>query len=140
VKQAPVNALKPKQRTKLRIALGRIYYTLRRHLGYTSAARFAKDSASEQLPLVVFGHQTPLLRKLKGVDMWLQRRFSPRCGRRPVPTVEFNLLDDLAYPLRVVERHRHSLMYFLILIELNPLGAVQLASIITLTFDLLKLS
>lgn len=73
VNKPPVNAIKPKQRTKLRIALGRVYYTLRRHVEwYTSNTRFAKVRPSEQLPVVVFQHQTPLLRRLKGVDMWLQ--------------------------------------------------------------------
>ena len=73
MKQVPVNALKPKQRTKLRIALGRMYYTLRRQVEwFTSSTRFASARVSEQLPVVVFEHQTPLLRKLKGVDMWLQ--------------------------------------------------------------------
>ena len=73
VSKAPVNAIKPQQRTKLRIALGRFYYTFRRNVEwYTSNTRFAKARPSEQLPVIVFQHQTPLLRQLKGVDMWLQ--------------------------------------------------------------------
>lgn len=65
--------LKPKPRSRLRIALGMLYYRGRRYLQwFLSSKRYAKKRLAEQLPVVVFQHQTPLLRKLKGVDMWLQ--------------------------------------------------------------------
>lgn len=65
--------LKPRTRSALRLILGRIYYTTRRYiywwLGNTTFARICQN---DLLPNVVYQHQTPLLRKLKDVDMWLQ--------------------------------------------------------------------
>ncbi|TPG70869.1 vancomycin resistance protein [Brevibacillus laterosporus] len=71
MKQIP--SLRPKIRSRLRIWLGTTYYRLRRYgEWYLSDTRFALKKSPELLPVPVFSHQTPLLRKLKNVDMWLQ--------------------------------------------------------------------
>ncbi|MDR1630502.1 MAG: VanW family protein [Oscillospiraceae bacterium] len=62
----------PIHRSKLRAKLGRAYYgMLRRTLWVTMRRRFAKTKAGP-LPCVEFCHRTPLLRKLKDVDMQYQ--------------------------------------------------------------------
>jgi len=65
--------LRPRQRSALRLLLGRSYYIIRRYLIWTfGSTKFARIIQSDLLPQVVFRHQTPLLRKLKDVEMWLQ--------------------------------------------------------------------
>ncbi|MDD2497625.1 MAG: VanW family protein [Desulfitobacteriaceae bacterium] len=65
--------LKPRSRCALRLLLGRIYYTIKRYLAWWSGkTRFARSRQSVLLPKVVIQHHTPLIRKLKDVDMWLQ--------------------------------------------------------------------
>lgn len=65
--------LKPRSRSALRLLLGRIYYTIKRYLAWWSGkTRFARSRQSALLPQVVIQHHTPLIRKLKDVDMWLQ--------------------------------------------------------------------
>jgi len=61
--------LRPQNRTPLRLALGKAYFRLRRRLG--SNPPFLMPS-SDRLPHQHFTHQSPLLRKLKDVDMQLQ--------------------------------------------------------------------
>lgn len=66
--------MKPVKRTKARIALGKIYYTYFRYLEWCFGnTKFSKRIESNILPYTVFEHQTPLLRQLKDVDMWLQQ-------------------------------------------------------------------
>lgn len=65
--------MKPIKRSKIRIFLGKGYYTFMRYLEwYFGDKKYAKVKQSEKLPYIVFTHKTPLLRKLKNVDMWLQ--------------------------------------------------------------------
>ncbi|MDD4049331.1 MAG: VanW family protein [Clostridia bacterium] len=65
--------MKPKKRTLVRIKLGRIYYTIARYKKwYFGRQKFAKKFDNELYPVVIFEHRTPLFRKLKNVDMWLQ--------------------------------------------------------------------
>lgn len=65
--------MNPIKRSKIRIMLGRIYYKLRRYIEwYLGEKRYAKKSSNTLLPMTVFKHQTPMLRKLKNVDMWMQ--------------------------------------------------------------------
>ena len=65
-------SVKPVQRGSLRLELGRAYYTIKRYLSwFLSGEKFAYISM-EKLPYVCFSHQTPLIRKLKDVDMYLQ--------------------------------------------------------------------
>lgn len=65
--------LKTKKRSKTRIMLGMKYYTLKRYFewvfGKKTYAKIRKDSACKYQ---CFQHQTPLYRKLKDVDMWMQ--------------------------------------------------------------------
>jgi len=50
-----------------------MFYTLKRHAEWMFGTKqYAIVSHQEPLPVAVFKHQTPLMRKLKGVDMWLQ--------------------------------------------------------------------
>ncbi|MBD7966756.1 MULTISPECIES: VanW family protein [Paenibacillus] len=65
--------MKPIKRSKLRIKLGTAYYRSRRYVEwYFGGTRFAQKQSSTVLPYKVASHKTPLLRKLKDVDMWLQ--------------------------------------------------------------------
>ncbi len=53
--------------------MGRKYYILRRKWRWLfQRKKFAKNRSPEGLPELAFHHQTPLLRKLKDVDMWMQ--------------------------------------------------------------------
>ncbi|UMZ73428.1 VanW family protein [Natranaerofaba carboxydovora] len=63
----------PIKRSELRITLGKCYYKFKRYLQWCfSGERWAKTYNNEVLSEKVFEHQTPLLRKLKNVDMWMQ--------------------------------------------------------------------
>lgn len=65
--------IKPIKRSKIRIFLGKIYYTTKRYLEwYFGSLKYAKAPKKENLKNVYFQHKTPLLRQLKDVDMWLQ--------------------------------------------------------------------
>ena len=65
--------LKPIQRSKLRILCGKVYYTFLRYTEwYLSRKRYADKIEPKALPHIVASHQTPLLRKLRNVDMQLQ--------------------------------------------------------------------
>ena len=64
---------KPEQRSNLRMALGKRWFILKRHAQWhLSSTRYAKSRSTELLEHVHARHRTPLLRQLKGVDMWLQ--------------------------------------------------------------------
>jgi vancomycin resistance protein VanW len=64
----------PKKRSRIRIAVGKLYYTIKRYLDwYFGGVKYAKSRTAELLPYSCFKHQTPLIRKLKDVDMWLQQ-------------------------------------------------------------------
>ena len=65
--------LKPRPRTKLRLKLGKVYYTyLRYALWLIKNQAFAKHHSQRLLPYIHFGHETILLRQLKDVDMQYQ--------------------------------------------------------------------
>ncbi len=65
--------MKPKKRSSLRIKLGKLYYTSRRYITwYLGSKKYALNRQDSLLPYTVFNHKTPLLRKLKDVDMQLQ--------------------------------------------------------------------
>lgn len=60
-------------RSKVRRALGRRYFTAKRHLTWQlSKTGFATRQKETPLDFEVFEHSSVLLRKLKDVDMWLQ--------------------------------------------------------------------
>ena len=64
---------KPVARSNLRLKCGMLYYgTMRKFLWISMARKFARVHAKEPLKYVCFSHKTPLRRKLKDVDMWLQ--------------------------------------------------------------------
>jgi vancomycin resistance protein VanW len=65
--------IKPKKRSKIRIAAGKSFYTLQRYfLWYFGGEKYAKRRTDHLLHYTAFKHQTPLIRKLKDVDMWMQ--------------------------------------------------------------------
>lgn len=65
--------VKPIRRSALRRKLGRQYFIFRRKWRwYFSGTKYQRKCQKATLPQVVFKHQTPLLRKLKDVDMWMQ--------------------------------------------------------------------
>ena len=63
----------PARRGGLRLWLGKRYFCARRWLWWhTSGVRFARRRPEFPRPVLCFRHSTPLLRKLKDVDMWMQ--------------------------------------------------------------------
>ena len=65
--------MQPIKRSKLRLFLGKNYYTLRKHMQWRlSKEKYADRQEKEIRPHLYFSHKTPLYRKLKNVDMWLQ--------------------------------------------------------------------
>ncbi|SBW03937.1 VanW-like protein [uncultured Eubacteriales bacterium] len=63
----------PVKRSSLRLKLGMTYYGLRRRLLWLRMRKvFASVRRAEPLPFSCSSHKTPLLRKLKDVDMWMQ--------------------------------------------------------------------
>jgi len=67
-----MNQLKPKKRSKLRIKFGTLYYRFKRYLfWYFSNTSFAKVSDT-QCTYLVKERRSPIYRKLKDTDMWLQ--------------------------------------------------------------------
>lgn len=67
------NELRPKKRGRLRLAAGKWCYTAARYgLWYLGRVRFARTRSQDLLPCEAFAHRTPLLRKLRDVDMWYQ--------------------------------------------------------------------
>ncbi|MCK5616745.1 VanW family protein [Candidatus Pacearchaeota archaeon] len=66
--------IKPKRRSKLRVLLGTTYYTFKKYYyWYFSRVNFAKEIKKEYFPIKIFSHKTIMLRKLKDVDMCMQR-------------------------------------------------------------------
>lgn len=66
--------LRPVRRGRLRLAAGQLYYALRRRLWWVwGGCRFALVRAVESLEYSHVEHRTPLLRRLRGADMALQR-------------------------------------------------------------------
>ena len=64
---------KPVKRSKLRLFLGMRYYIFRRCLKWVFGGfKFARHKINDQLKFECFCHKTPLLRKLKDVEMYLQ--------------------------------------------------------------------
>ena len=64
---------KPQHRSPLRTALGKAWFITRRRLQwYWPGKRYATTRNATHLQYEHTSHRTPLLRQLKGVDMWLQ--------------------------------------------------------------------
>lgn len=65
--------LKPKKRTRFRLMIGKLYFTYMRYFYWIFGdIKFSKHKSDTLLPYIYFTHKTPLLRKLKDVDMYLQ--------------------------------------------------------------------
>ncbi|MFD1135888.1 VanW family protein [Paenibacillus urinalis] len=65
--------MKPVPRSKLRIKLGTAYFRTKRYTEwYFGRTNFAKEQSNTIYPHELARHQTPLLRRLKNVEMWLQ--------------------------------------------------------------------
>ena len=65
--------LKPKKRSKLRLFLGKNYYTYKRYLLWLSPKyKFAKNKLDKDLKFKCFEHKSLLLRQLRDVDMIYQ--------------------------------------------------------------------
>lgn len=65
--------LKPIYRSKIRLFFGSRYYRMRRYFHwYFSSISYASEQRDDQLEHLIVNHKTPMLRKLKDVDMWLQ--------------------------------------------------------------------
>lgn len=63
----------PKKRSDLRRKLGAYFYGSKRKLEWIRMRKeFALTRESELLPFTYYSHHTPLIRKLKNADMWLQ--------------------------------------------------------------------
>lgn len=62
------------KRSKIRLLLGRDYFTLKRYMDwYFSRKKYARTINRKNMqPYVIFTHKTPLIRNLKRVDMYLQ--------------------------------------------------------------------
>ena len=64
----------PKKRSNLRLKLGGAYFSAQRKLRWLSMRKhFARERSREDLAYQAVSHHTPLMRKLKDVDMQLQR-------------------------------------------------------------------
>ncbi len=64
---------KPRTRGRVRKALGREFYILKRRLRWWRERRsFARERLDQPLPHLLFEHRSMLLRPLKDVDMYLQ--------------------------------------------------------------------
>ena len=67
------NNMKPIKRSKVRILFGKMFFTFTRYLQwYFSRKKYAKRSSNSLFSYTSFLHSTPLFRKLKDVDMWMQ--------------------------------------------------------------------
>ena len=64
---------KPKQRSRLHLALGKAWFiNKRRAQWYFGDTRYATRRSPEALDHLHIAHKTPMLRELRNVDMWLQ--------------------------------------------------------------------
>lgn len=64
---------KLKKRSKIRLLLGKVYYLAKRYKQwYIGGKNYSKTIVKERYPYFVYKHSTPLIRKLKDVDMYLQ--------------------------------------------------------------------
>lgn len=72
-KNMKIGTKKPLHRSKLRSILGMQYYGLLRKIMWIKMRKiFASEKAQSNLPYTQFTHKTPILRRLKDVDMWYQ--------------------------------------------------------------------
>ena len=61
------------KRSKVRLFFGKIYYLAKRYKQWHfSGKKYSRALIEERYPFIIFKHSTPLIRKLKDVDMFLQ--------------------------------------------------------------------
>ena len=65
---------RPRDRSRIRMLIGKTYFSWCRYLQWhTGGIKYARSvQPDELLPHMVCRHRTPLLRRLRNVDMWLQ--------------------------------------------------------------------
>ncbi|UJF36253.1 VanW family protein [Paenibacillus hexagrammi] len=69
----PRHSLAPRHRSAIRTYMGVKWFRLRRYMNwYLSRTVFASTKHDGHFPHLIFRHQTPLLRELRNVDMWMQ--------------------------------------------------------------------
>lgn len=67
------SAMKPIRRSRMRLFFGKRYFTWKRYgIWLTNSRKRATRREPNALPELAFSHATPLLRRLRGVDMQLQ--------------------------------------------------------------------
>lgn len=66
---------RPVKRSDLRMLLGKLYYTWRRYFQWVfhRSIKYASCFKEIPLPYLIASHSTPLYRRLRNVDMWLQQ-------------------------------------------------------------------
>lgn len=53
--------------------MGKLYYTYKRYIDwFFGDIEYSKNISEDLLPIIAYAHRTPLLRKLRNVDMWMQ--------------------------------------------------------------------
>ncbi len=64
----------PQSRSKIRHNLGKLFFTAKRRLSWIKYGRnYAQLKKPDiRLPYLIYSHKTPLVRKLRNVDMWMQ--------------------------------------------------------------------
>ncbi len=66
--------LKPKYRSGIRSHLGKLFYTYKRFLyWYLGEEKYSRVRESQCLDYLISTHRTPLYRKLRNVEMWIQQ-------------------------------------------------------------------
>lgn len=64
--------LPPQRRTRLRRLFGRLFFVWKRRLHWTWSDKKWAKRKENPLDFIVFEHQTPLIRRLRALDMYLQ--------------------------------------------------------------------
>jgi vancomycin resistance protein VanW len=68
-----IKHMRTKQRSKIRLLAGRLFYTITKQIYWHCLNIDFANQADDILPYVVFEHKTPLVRRLAGVDLNLQK-------------------------------------------------------------------
>ena len=66
--------MKSNNRSKIRATCGKVFYIIKRQMDWRlSGKKFARMTGDvNDFPALIFHHETPLIRNLTKVDMWLQ--------------------------------------------------------------------
>ena len=66
---------RPVSRSELRVCVGKLYFTWRRYFQWVfyRSIKYAAIINEFSLPYLISTHSTPLYRRLRNVDMWLQQ-------------------------------------------------------------------